>query len=173
MTTRFGADGCTCRAFTRTDPPRYLKIGDTVAADAITSWQKADDCPHHGEQEEPGDETSAAAWTQLEACAFNAVQPALRAVGEWLPLSARRAVAKAVLAAVREHLDIGEEEAWCKTCRRAWDGPRHRCETDAEQRLARARGLHRENCPLATGAVKPPAFTCGMCNALEPQETAA
>ena len=76
-------------------------------------------------------------WTQLEARAFNAVQPALRAVGEWLPLSARRAIANAVLAAVREHLDIGEAEARCKTCRRVWDGPRHRCESDAERRLAR------------------------------------
>lgn len=80
-----------------------------------------------------------AGWTQLEVRAFNAVLPALRAAGEWLPLSARRAVANAVLAAVREHLDIGDEEAWCKTCRRVWDGPRHRCETDAEQAIARVR----------------------------------
>ncbi|MFI8439971.1 hypothetical protein ACIGKG_05045 [Streptomyces rochei] len=80
-------------------------------------------------------------WSQLEARAFNAVQPALREAGEWLPLTARRKIAQAVLAAVREHLDISGEEAWCKTCRRVWEGPRHRCESDAERRLAHLRGV--------------------------------
>ena len=47
--------------------------------------------------------------------------------------------ADTVLAAVREHLDIGEEQAICKTCRRVWDGPGHRCESDAEQQIARIR----------------------------------
>ena len=88
-------------------------------------------------------------WTQLEARAFNAVLPALRQAGEWLPLSARRAVANAVLDVVREHLDIGEAEAWCKTCRRVWDGPRHQCETDAEQALAR---VHHVADLIAAGA---------------------
>lgn len=45
--------------------------------------------------------------------------------------------ADAALKVIEEHLDIGEAEAWCKTCRRVWDGPRHQCESDAEQRLAR------------------------------------
>ena len=45
-----------------------------------------------------------AGWTQLEARAFNAVLPALRQAGEWLPLSARRAVAKAVLAELKPEL---------------------------------------------------------------------
>lgn len=40
-------------------------------------------------------------WTQLEARAFNAVLPALREAGEWLPLTARRKVARAVLEAVQ------------------------------------------------------------------------
>jgi hypothetical protein len=31
------------------------------------------------------------------------------------------------------------EQAWCKTCRRVWEGPRHRCETDVERTLARVR----------------------------------
>lgn len=48
--------------------------------------------------------TEPALWSQLEAHAFNAVQPALQEVGEWLPLSVRRAVARAVLAAVQPHL---------------------------------------------------------------------
>lgn len=43
----------------------------------------------------------------------------------------------AVLAAVTEHLEIGDGQAWCKYCRRAWDSPRHRCESDAEQRVQR------------------------------------
>ncbi|NUS89378.1 MAG: hypothetical protein HOY75_43435 [Streptomyces sp.] len=78
-------------------------------------------------------------WTQLEARAFNAVGSAVRQAGEWLPLSARRAVANAVLGAAREQIDIADEEAWCKSCRRVWDGPHHRCESDAEQRLDRIR----------------------------------
>lgn len=45
-------------------------------------------------------------------------------------------VRDAVLAAIEEHLDIGDAEAWCKICRRVWDGRHHRCEGDAEQRLA-------------------------------------
>jgi hypothetical protein len=49
-----------------------------------------------------------------------------------------------------EHLDIGEEQAWCKTCRRVWDGPRHRCESDAEQQLAaNAAQLVRDQAALA------------------------
>ncbi|MFD7016081.1 hypothetical protein [Streptomyces sp. NPDC059928] len=49
--------------------------------------------------------------------------------------------ADAVLAVLGEYLDIGEAEAWCKTCRRVWDGKAHRCESDAEQALARVRAL--------------------------------
>lgn len=52
-----------------------------------------------------------APWTALEAVAFNAVQPALRQAGEWLPLSARRAVAKAVLDAVQPHLGCHYQHA--------------------------------------------------------------
>jgi hypothetical protein len=45
-----------------------------------------------------GGESPGEPWTQLEARAFNAVQPALREAGQWLPLSARRKVARAILA---------------------------------------------------------------------------
>jgi hypothetical protein len=76
---------------------------------------------------------------QVRAVAFNAVAPALARHNEWLRLTVRRTVANAVLEAIESHLDIGEAEAWCKTCRRVWDGPRHQCESDAEQRLARVR----------------------------------
>lgn len=78
---------------------------------------------------------------QLQAVAFNAVLPALEKHGEWLRLTARRTIANDVLAAIEEHLDIGEAEAWCKTCRRVWDGARHQCESDAEQRLAQVHAL--------------------------------
>lgn len=47
------------------------------------------------------------------------------------------AMTTAVLGALTDHLDIGDAEAWCQTCRRAWDGKHHRCESDAEQRVAR------------------------------------
>lgn len=73
---------------------------------------------------------------QLRAHAFNAVAPALKRHDEWLRLTVRRTIADAVLAAVEEFLDIGDAEAWCKTCRRVWDGKQHRCEGDAEARLA-------------------------------------
>lgn len=75
--------------------------------------------------------------------------------------------ADAALGALTEHLDLGDAEAWCKVCRRVWEGPEHLCASDAEQRLARARELHQETCPLAKGVLRPPAFTCSMCEALE------
>lgn len=50
-------------------------------------------------------------------------------------------LADTVLTALAEHLDIGDAEAWCKTCRRVWEGRSHRCESDAEQALARVREL--------------------------------
>jgi hypothetical protein len=52
-----------------------------------------------------------APWTQLEARAFNAVLPALREVGEWLPLSARRKVARAVLAEILGPVPDGADTA--------------------------------------------------------------
>lgn len=79
---------------------------------------------------------------QLQAVAFNAVLPALEKHGEWLRLTARRTIANAVLEAIEGQLDIGEAEAWCKTCRRVWDGARHQCESDAEAAVARVRALH-------------------------------
>jgi hypothetical protein len=60
------------------------------------------------------------AWTTLRARAFNAVLPALRKAGEWLPLSARRAVADAVLAELKRELDAFAEYEnainWMTTC---------------------------------------------------------
>ncbi|MFF8590006.1 hypothetical protein ACF061_00960 [Streptomyces sp. NPDC015220] len=62
----------------------------------------------------------AASWNRLEARAFNAVLPALRDAGEWLPLSARRKVANAVLAELKRELDaLAEYENainWMTTC---------------------------------------------------------
>ncbi|MGW7726257.1 hypothetical protein ACWGJ6_23345 [Streptomyces canus] len=98
---QFGAPGCACRPFTA-DPPRYLQPGDSVDRDA--SWQRGANCPYHA-PEPDRDEDAGSGWTQLEARAFNAVQPALRQAGEWLPLSARRAVAKAVLAVVQPEFE--------------------------------------------------------------------
>lgn len=46
-------------------------------------------------------------------------------------------LADTALAALTKYLDIGDAEAWCKICRRVWDGKHHRCESDAEQRVAR------------------------------------
>ena len=48
-----------------------------------------------------------------------------------------RARTDAVMAVLDRFLDIGDAEAWCKTCRRVYDGPLHQCESAAEQQLAR------------------------------------
>lgn len=80
---------------------------------------------------------------QLQAVAFNAVLPALEKHGEWLRLTVRRTIANAVLEALEGQLDISEAEAWCKVCRRVWDGPRHRCESDAEQTVSRVVDLYK------------------------------
>jgi hypothetical protein len=79
--------------------------------------------------------------------------------------------ADAALEALEGYLDIGEAEAWCKSCRRVWEGPRHQCRSDAERRLAEARAIHRELCPVATGKVGPPDFTCSLCDALDGSPT--
>lgn len=50
-------------------------------------------------------------------------------------------LADTAIAALLEYLDIGDAEAWCKVCRRVWDGKQHRCESDAEQHLAQAEEL--------------------------------
>jgi len=76
---------------------------------------------------------------QLRAAAFNAVAPALRRQDEWLRLTARRNIADAVLNAIEDFLDIGDAEAWCKTCRRVWEGRHHRCDSEAEQQIAAVR----------------------------------
>lgn len=76
---------------------------------------------------------------QVRAAAFNAVAPALKRHDEWLRLTVRRTVADAVLTAIEEYLDIGDADAWCKICRRVWDGRDHQCESLAEQRLAQIR----------------------------------
>jgi hypothetical protein len=116
-------------------------------------------------------EQAANPWPALRAAAFNAVGPVLKARGEWLRLTSRRAVADAALAAIEELLDVGEEQAWCKTCRRVWEGRSHRCESDAEQRLARARGLHQETCPFAKGELRA-GFSCSLCETLDNPATA-
>jgi hypothetical protein len=75
-------------------------------------------CPGHPDTEANRQRVQAAheaptpaPWPQLEAHAFNAVQPALREAGEWLRLSSRRAVARAVLAAVQPHLAVHYQNA--------------------------------------------------------------
>jgi hypothetical protein len=66
-------------------------------------------------------------------------------------------------------------ETSCGSCARILDSSIR--ETERADRavaaLAHARSLHRENCPLATGKVGPAAFTCGMCDALADQRSAA
>ena len=66
-------------------------------------------------------------WTPLTARAFNAVQPALRDAGEWIPLTARRAIADAVLAEIEPELARGRKAEslllhfTAEAHRRKWD----------------------------------------------------
>ncbi|MFE7972980.1 hypothetical protein [Streptomyces shenzhenensis] len=48
-------------------------------------------------------------------------------------------LADTAIGALTAYLEFGPEDAWCKTCRRVWDGKYHRCESEAEQRLTRVR----------------------------------
>ncbi|MFI5814915.1 hypothetical protein ACIA7S_28650 [Streptomyces sp. NPDC051643] len=50
--------------------------------------------------------------------------------------------ASEALAAITSYLTIADADAWCKACRRIWEGPRHRCESDAEQRYAALQQEH-------------------------------
>lgn len=43
-----------------------------------------------------------------------------------------RLATRGAMEAIERHLDTGEEQAWCKTCRRVWDGRGHRCEDGAD-----------------------------------------
>lgn len=52
-----------------------------------------------------------------------------------------RLATRGALEAIDAHLEFGSEDAWCKTCRRVWNGKGHQCETDAEQRLTKIRDL--------------------------------
>jgi hypothetical protein len=87
-----------------------------------------------------------------------------------------RLACRGALEAITAYFEFGPEDAWCKVCRRVWDGKHHQCEGDAEQRLARVRELHHSTCLLATGKVKRPAFSCEVCDTLDgaaPGTTAA
>jgi len=59
-----------------------------------------------------------------------------------IPGEHHRGEAAAVLTAVEKFLDLGEAEAWCKSCRRVWEGRSHLCESNAEQQLADLREEH-------------------------------
>jgi len=81
--------------------------------------------------------------SRRRALAFNAVAPAVNQAGYWLPLSARRAVADAVLATLND-----PDAGYCPDCGRGDAGPtadeyeqqRRRAET-AERRTIRIQTL--------------------------------
>lgn len=60
----------------------------------------------------------------------------------------------------------------CASCARILDSSIRETERAdrAENAIRHARSLHRENCPAAQRKVKPTAFTCGMCDALDQPE---
>lgn len=77
-----------------------------------------------------------------EQCVRQRIQPVVWHFGVLAEVSGSPEMfADAVLAVLERHLDIGEEQAWCKTCRRVWEGRSHRCEGDAEAAVARVRRL--------------------------------
>jgi hypothetical protein len=68
------------------------------------------------------------------ALAFNAVGPAVNAAGCWLPLSARRAVADAVLEAIADSAD-----GYCPHCGRGDAGPSPDAYEEMRQQAAQAK----------------------------------
>jgi hypothetical protein len=89
----------------RTDPNTRQAPGNAPSGpqDSLEGGSGTREAPE-GENEAHAGADGLTPWSQLEARAFNAVQPALQESGAWLPMSVRRAVAKAVLAAVQPHL---------------------------------------------------------------------
>lgn len=63
----------------------------------------------------------------------------------------------------------------CQSCARILDSSIHETHRAdrAENAIRQARSLHRESCPFARGKVGRTAFTCGMCDALDPPAPAA
>ncbi|MFE2712266.1 hypothetical protein ACFXKI_09815 [Streptomyces mirabilis] len=97
--------------------------------------------PTATEATEPDDSGDTAALRdQLAAAIWERQNPGRRYIDCEHPWQAdAEADADAVLAALTLRLDFGEEQAWCKTCRRAWHGTDHRCESDSEQQAAALR----------------------------------
>lgn len=101
-----------------------------------------------------GSQAPSGGWTPFEARAFTAVGPAVQAAGQWLPLSARRAVARAVLAELKPELDalteqLDELQQLADTRKRI--ARRRRDQLDqAEDALARVQALIADH-PVAVG----------------------
>jgi hypothetical protein len=101
---------------------RRPKSGPREAPSGPESVQEPSGGELAGRDRDSGAEAASggSGWTQLEARAFNAVGPAVRDAGQWLSLSARRAVANAVLAELEPELDaLAEYEHtinWMTTC---------------------------------------------------------
>ncbi|MEU2426956.1 hypothetical protein ABZ619_39090 [Streptomyces sp. NPDC007851] len=62
--------------------------------------------------------------------------------GNDTPSNIHRGEAAAVITALEEFLAIGAVTAWCKTCRRVWEGSSHSCDGDTEQQLYALRVEH-------------------------------
>lgn len=78
--------------------------------------------------------------SRRRALAFNAVGPAINSRGYWLPLSARRAVADAVLAAVAD-----PAAGYCPHCGRGDAGPTADEYEQARQRARQDAAASRES----------------------------
>ncbi|WP_333758845.1 hypothetical protein [Streptomyces sp. ISBFB 2968] len=93
-------------------------------------------------QPEATEATEPVEWTQLEARAFNAVLPALREAGEWLPLTARRKVARAVLAEILGPIEAGTDAAtWTAVSAIQLMNEAGQQRDEARAAIARVRGL--------------------------------
>jgi hypothetical protein len=78
-------------------------------------------------------------------------------------------MATVTLTVLQERLELGEEHAWCKTCRRMWEGPEHCCDSDAEATIHLLRNVitEMETDPAARQ------WTARLRNALAHQERPA
>lgn len=116
--------------------------------------------------------------TRDEVTRYDRLGPIARALVDdydEIDLAAMLVTAQDELAALR-----AVSGGYCPACGRGdcaptadqWYKQRQRAD-QAEAALAQARSLHRESCPFARGKVGRTAFTCGMCDALDPPAPAA
>lgn len=107
------------------------------ASDGELAGRNGDRSPQTASSDALREDVAAAIRERIKWATVSPTQPYDTVTSILVPTE--RDLADVAIAALLQHLDVGEEEAWCKICRRVWDGPRHQCESAAERKLATLR----------------------------------